>query len=139
MLGALEQTPEIGDVTQERSFCGLRGNFRLEDTTQDNRLAVSNQYLCCHFISIDRRDTCGYFAPGILVDHEIHNDFVIGRNLRGHLKRKHRFLERYRSRTTGRRFLIRDLFTRFDRRALAICSHHSGLGHNFRTTITFKR
>src|SRR5678816_883065 len=82
-----EQEPHIRQVAEHRHFARLIV-LRLRVNSADHyRAAVLHQYVGGDLLGIDRRARRSHRADAVLVDVEIHDDVVVGRDLRLYFER----------------------------------------------------
>src|SRR5690606_11245981 len=139
--GLAEQAAEVGQVAKERHLGNARLLLRLIDTTEHHGFAIGHQHLGFDLGDVDGGNTTGHvdLAHRVLVDHQVHDDVVVRRDLRGNVQLQHGLLEGGGSSTTGRGFLIGNLGTVFDGGLLLVAGDDLGLGDDFRLSGIFQR
>ncbi len=113
LIGRLaEQSPQSGDITQQRHLGDIRLDSLLIDTTQHQGLAIIDQHLSGDGLGINgycrasrRIDS---LSLGILSDGQIENYPIIRGDLRRDFQAQYRLLESDRGGATGRGLYIGD-------------------------------
>src|SRR6516165_11450692 len=144
VTGVLEQVPEERDVPEIRDLgvvLALRG---LEDAAEHHRLAVVHQHLGCDLAGVDRGDVHAagrhhHAADAVVAHVEVHDDAVVGRDLRGDLERQHRLLELNGGGAARGGLLIRDLDALLDGRFLLVGGDHARGGDDVRLRLRLRR